>query len=48
MCIFGLADLQARFAAAGFVDIDVLPQDVPEYWIPLESWPAPIVARRPS
>ena len=48
MRLFGLADLQRDiFARAGFVDVEVMADDVPQYGIRLEPWSRPIVARRP-
>jgi SAM-dependent methyltransferase len=46
MRLFGLPSLMEHFATAGFVDVEVMPDGVPEYGIRLEPWSRPIVARR--
>jgi len=49
MRIFGLPDLQARLAAAGFEAVEVLTDDVLEYGVRLvHPWSRPISARRPA
>jgi SAM-dependent methyltransferase len=47
MRLFGLTDLTENLRRAGFEQITVMSDDVPEYGIYLEPWSRPIVARRP-
>jgi SAM-dependent methyltransferase len=48
MRIFSRADLQRHLAEAGFVDIQVLGEDVPQWGIlHKHPWSLPILARRP-
>ena len=49
MRIFGLHDLKANLAQAGFVDIEVMDEDHPEFGIRIgHVWSRPIIARRPG
>jgi len=47
MRLFGLKSILAHLATAGFVDVTVMPEDVPAYGIRLEPWSRGITARRP-
>ena len=47
MRVFGLKSILEHLAAAGFVGVTVMAEDVPEYGIRLEPWSRPITARRP-
>lgn len=47
MRLFGLKSLLVHLAAAGFVDVTVMPDDVLQYGIRLEPWSRAITARRP-
>lgn len=48
MRLFGLKSILAHLAGAGFVDVNVMADDIPRFGIRLEPWSRAITAKRPA